>query len=168
MGTRDNSRWRKKCYERSYDQRITVDHGEWCIWYDFETKREIRSILHMDLQGQVYKSRFMTCLRKNRLWHDILYWPVYINHRTTCTEWRGKMILHFRGSDCRRYLSSTWWIASWWIENLPRVKWVPTFKVECRRLGYVDDPQDELMEDVMMKESRMMFGIQFPNQKERV
>ena len=34
MGTRDNSRWRKECYERSYDQRITVDHGEWCIWYD--------------------------------------------------------------------------------------------------------------------------------------
>ena len=32
MGTRDNSRWRKECYERSYDQRITVDHGEWCIW----------------------------------------------------------------------------------------------------------------------------------------
>ena len=35
---------------------------------------------------------------------------------------------------------TTWWIASWWIETLPRVKWVPTFKVECRRLGYVDDP----------------------------
>ena len=33
----------------------------------------------------------------------------------------------------------TWWTASWWIETLPRVKWVPTFKVECRRLGYVDD-----------------------------
>ena len=37
MGMRDNSRWRKECYERSYDQRIIVDHGEWCIWYDFET-----------------------------------------------------------------------------------------------------------------------------------
>ncbi len=35
---------------------------------------------------------------------------------------------------------TTWWIALWWIETLPRVKWVPTFKVECRRLGYVDDP----------------------------
>ena len=33
----------------------------------------------------------------------------------------------------------TWWIASWLIGTLPRVKWVPTFKVECRRLGYVDD-----------------------------
>ena len=33
----------------------------------------------------------------------------------------------------------TWWIASWWIETLPRVKRVPTFKVECKRLGYVDD-----------------------------
>ena len=32
----------------------------------------------------------------------------------------------------------TWWIASWWIKTLPRVKWVPTFKVECKRLGYVD------------------------------
>ena len=37
MGMRDNSRWRKECYERIYDQRITVDHGEWCIRYDFET-----------------------------------------------------------------------------------------------------------------------------------
>ena len=37
MGMRDNSRWRKECYKRNYDQRITVDHGEWCIWYDFET-----------------------------------------------------------------------------------------------------------------------------------
>ena len=34
MGTRDNSRWRKECYKRSYDQRVTVDHGEWCIRYD--------------------------------------------------------------------------------------------------------------------------------------
>ena len=34
MGTRDNSRWRKECYERSYDQRITIDHGKWCIRYD--------------------------------------------------------------------------------------------------------------------------------------
>ena len=34
---------------------------------------------------------------------------------------------------------TTWWIASWWIETLPRVKWVPTFKIECRILGYVDD-----------------------------
>ena len=25
------------------------------------------------------------------------------------------------------------------VETLPTVKWVPTFKVECRRLGYVDD-----------------------------
>ena len=55
------------------------------------------------------KQRFMICLRKNRLWHDILYWQVYIKHRATCTEWRGKMILHFRGSDYRRYLSSTWY-----------------------------------------------------------
>ena len=34
---------------------------------------------------------------------------------------------------------TTWWTTSWWIETLPRVKWVPTFKIECRRLGYVDD-----------------------------
>ena len=27
------------------------------------------------------------------------------------------------------------------LKTLPRVKWVPTFKVECRRLGYVDDPR---------------------------
>ena len=33
----------------------------------------------------------------------------------------------------------TWWTTSWWINTLPRVMWVPTFKVECRRLGYVDD-----------------------------
>ena len=41
--------------------------------------REVHSILHMDLQEQVYKERFMICLKKNRLWHDILYWPVYIH-----------------------------------------------------------------------------------------
>ena len=63
----------------------------------------------MDLQEQVYKSRIMICLRKNRLWHDILYWPVYIKHRITYIEWRRKIILHFRGSDYRRYLSSTWY-----------------------------------------------------------
>ena len=32
-----------------------------------------------------------------------------------------------------------WWTSSLWIKILPRVKWVPTFKVECKRLGYVDD-----------------------------
>ena len=26
-----------------------------------------------------------------------------------------------------------------WIKTLPRVKWVPTFNVDYRRLGYVDD-----------------------------
>ena len=56
------------------------------------------------------KQRFMICLSKNRLWQDILYWQVYIKHRATCTEWRGNMILHFRGSDYRKlYLSSTWY-----------------------------------------------------------
>ena len=59
----------------------------------------------MDLQEQVYKARFMICLRNKRLWHDILYWPIYIKHRTTCTR---KIILHFRGSDYRRYLSLKW------------------------------------------------------------
>ena len=89
-------------------------------------------------KNKVYKARFVICLRKNRLWHDILYWPVYIKHRTTCTEWRRKIILHFRGSDYRRYLSSTRYdmmdnfLMDWDF-------WVPTFKVECRRLGYVDD-----------------------------
>ena len=68
---------------------------------------EVRSIFHLDLQEQVYKERFVIFLRKNRLWHDILYWPVYIKHRITYIEWRRKIILHFRGSDYRRYLSST-------------------------------------------------------------
>ena len=72
-------------------------------------QREVCSIFHMDLQEQVYKARFMICLRKNKLWHDILYLLVYIKHRTTYIEWRGKMILHFRGSDYRGYLSSTWY-----------------------------------------------------------
>ena len=59
-------------------------------------------VFHMDMQEQVYKARIMILLRKNRLWHDILYWPVYIKHRTTYTKWRRKIILHFR-----RYMSST-------------------------------------------------------------
>ena len=98
----------------------------------------MRSIFHMDRQEQVYKARFVICLRKNRLWHDILYWPVYIKHRTTYIEWRRKIILHFRGSDCKRYLSSTRYdmMDSFLMD---RDFWVPTFKVECRRLGYVDD-----------------------------
>ena len=129
-------------YERSYDQRVTVDHGEWCLRYGFNIWREVCSIFHMDLPEQVYKARFVVYLRKNILWHDILYWPdpleVYIKNRTTCTEWRGKMILHFRGTltteDIWVWHGTTWWTSSWWIETLPRVKWVPTFKVECRRL----------------------------------
>ena len=97
-------------YGRSYDQRVTIDHGEWCLRYGFETWRDVRSIFHMNLPEQVYKARFM----RNRLWHDILYWldplEVYIKNRTTCTKWRGKMILHFRGSDyIKLYLSSTWY-----------------------------------------------------------
>ena len=32
----------------------------------------------------------------------------------------------------------TWWTASWWIDTLPRVKWVPTLKVECKGIRYVD------------------------------
>ena len=54
-------------YGRSYDQRVTVDHEECCLGYDFETSREVHSVFHMDLQEQVYKSRFMDCLRKNKL-----------------------------------------------------------------------------------------------------
>ena len=118
MGTRDNSRWRKEwrdlqieskrpqthsscvtqsgdiidanhsSYGRSYDQRVTVDHEQWCLRYGSETWREVRSILHMDLPEPLYKARFMICLKKNRLWHDILYWPVYIKHRITYTEWK--------------------------------------------------------------------------------
>ena len=141
MGTRDNSGWIKECYKISYDQRITVDHGDDVY----------------DMMEQVYKARFVILPRKNRLWHEILYWPVYIKHRTTCTEWRRKMILHFRGSDYRRYLSLTWWTASWWIETLPRVKWVPTFKVECRRLGHVDDLRRQTHR--RCHDTRMMFGI---------
>ena len=33
----------------------------------------------------------------------------------------------------------TGWTTSIWNKTLPRVKWVPTFKVECGRLIYVDD-----------------------------
>ena len=77
--------------------------------YDMISRHKGKYVVSMDLQEQVYKARFMICLRKNRLWHDILYWPVYIKHRTTYIEWRRKMILHFRGSDYRRYLSSIWY-----------------------------------------------------------
>ena len=83
------------------------------IRYGFETQKEVHSIFHMDLQEQVYKERFMIFLRKNRLWHNILYWPdlleVYVKHRTTYIESRRKMILHFRGSDYGRYLNLTWY-----------------------------------------------------------
>ena len=51
-------------------------------------------------------------------------------------------MLRFRGSDYRRSLSLTWYdmMDSFLkIKTLPRVKWVPTFKVECGRLGYADD-----------------------------
>ena len=41
-------------YERSYDQRVTIDNEKWCIRYGFKTWREVRSIFHMDLQEQVY------------------------------------------------------------------------------------------------------------------
>ena len=41
--------------------------------------------------------------------------------------------------DLRVPHGTTWWIASRWTKTLPRVKWVPNFKVECGRLGYVDD-----------------------------
>ena len=58
-------------YGRSYDQRVTNDHGEWFLGYDFKTQREVCSVFHIDIQ---YKARFVVCLRKNRLWHDILYW----------------------------------------------------------------------------------------------
>ena len=110
--------------------------------YDMISRHKGKYIVSMDLQEQVYKSRFVICLWKNRLWHNILYLPdlleVYIKHRTTCIEWRRKIILHFKGSDYRRYLSSTRYdmIDSFLMD---RDFWVPTFKVECRRLGYVDD-----------------------------
>ena len=55
----------------------------------------------------------------------------------------GRWYSTSRGVTTENYIwvrhGMTSWIASWWIETLPRVKWVPTFKVECRRLGYVDD-----------------------------
>ena len=89
------------------------------------------------------KQRFMICLRKNRLWHDKLYWPVYIKHRTTCTEWRGKMILHFKGSDYRKlYLSSTWYdmMDSFVMDReFTKSKVGSNLQFECRRLGYVDE-----------------------------
>ena len=92
-------------------KKLWSKNNSWSWGMMYTIWRKACSILHMDLQEQVYKARFVICLRKNRLWHDILYWPVYIKHRTTCTEWRGKMIIHFRGSDYRKlYLSSTWYV----------------------------------------------------------
>ena len=62
----------------------------------------------------IYKNKYTkqgSWFASERIDYDMTYsiesWPVYIKHRTTCTECRGKMILHFRGSDYRRYLSST-------------------------------------------------------------
>ena len=92
---------------------LIIQNEEWWLGCGIETWREVHSIFHMDQLEQVYEARFLVCLRKNRLWHDILYWldllEVYIKHRTTYTKWRRKMILHFRGSGYRRYMSSTWY-----------------------------------------------------------
>ena len=52
------------------------------------------------------------------------------------------MILHFRGSDYRISMSLTWYdmMDSFLIDrDFTKSKVVQTFKVECRRLGYVDD-----------------------------
>ena len=81
-------------YERSYDQRVTIDHGEWCLEYDFETWREVRIVFHMDLQEKVYKERFVVCLRNNRLWHGILYWP------DTLLQW-SRSIYRAKNHLCR-------------------------------------------------------------------
>ena len=89
----------------------------------------------------IYKNK---CTKKGswfsseRIDYDMAYSiDQYISSiETTCIEWRRNIILHFRGSDYRRYMSSTRYDM---MESFLMVKWVPTFKVECRRLGYVDD-----------------------------
>ena len=62
---------------------------------------------------------------------------------------------------------TTGWTAPCWTETLPRVKWIPTFKVECGRLGYVDDLRRQTHRRCY--DTRMMIGIyKHSNQKARM
>ena len=70
--------------------------------------------------------------------------------------------------DLRVGHGTTWWTTFIWTKALPRVKWVTTFKVECRILGYVDDLT--LWTHGRSNDGRVqvMIGIQYPNHKPRV
>ena len=80
--------------EEDYDQRILVDHGEWCLGYGSETWMEVRSVFHVDLQDQVYKARFVVYLRKVDYGmtysidetHFSSEAEVFIEQRATCAE----------------------------------------------------------------------------------
>ena len=118
------------------------------------------------IMEQVYNARFVILPRKNRIWHDILYWQVYIKHRTNCIEWRGKMILHFRGSDYRRYLSSTCYNM---MDNFLMDRYFTKsnrLNVETRICWWPNKMNSWKM--LWWNNTRMMFGILYSNQKERM
>ena len=95
---------------------------------------------------------------------DIVYWPVYIKHRTTWTEWRGKMILHFRGSDYRIYLSSTWYDM---MDSFLMDRDFTKSKVGSKLQGWMQntricwwpDKKNSWWKMLWWKNTRMMFGI---------
>ena len=96
-----------------------------------------------NMMEQVYKTRFVILPRKNRLW---LRYPIdqYLSSiEPPVQNEEGRWYSTSGGVTTENYIwvrhGTTWWIALWSIETLLRLKWVPTFKVECRRLGYVDD-----------------------------
>ena len=130
--------------------------------YNMILRHKGKYIVYMDLQEQVYKARFMIFLWKNRIWHNILYWPelleVYIKHRTTCTEWKRNMILHFRGSDYRRYLSSTWYDMMDWDFTKSKVGYNLQSWMHKTRICWWSDKMNS-WKMLWWKNTRMMFGI---------
>ena len=154
MGMRDNSRWIKNAMKAAMIKEEHLIMGN--DVYDMISRHK----------GKYVVSSIWICKNKctkNRLWHDILYWPVYIKHRITCTEWTGKMIIHFRGSDYRRYLSSTWYDI---LDKFLMDRDFTKSKVGSNLQGWMQKTRISWWPDktkswkmLWWKNTRMMFGI---------
>ena len=82
----------------------------------------------------------------------------YIMFRYIEYKCRGRMMLHFKGSECRTSPSSTWYdrMEKFLMElgfTKSKVGSNIYFKVECGRLGYVNEltEEDELIVDTKRK-----------------